>query len=347
MDFCLRLGYSREGAPLTWREASNTHISISGQSGRGKSFFLKKLIQQLPEQGVRCIVFDCSGDFRGEAPWEEDAVHIQEIDVHSVREAARIDPFRRLRLSEHYVEEYEDVAARLTGTIMDAYRFKGSAQPVYLRGAMAEFLRTRTSGAGFGALADWICRDEKRAAKMANTVIRLNDLSRMFPGGRESMEWRLREPGVTVLQFDTVPDRAVQTIVTELLLADLWAEKLQAHTPTCPVVVVLDECQRFRFREESMLMRILREGRKYHISGWFASQWIDDKTAVRALDQAALRAYFYPGDQNVHALARLLSPEPAQRERYVRLVQDLSVGRFLYRDVGGTVLMDCVDTLAQ
>ena len=181
--------------------------------------------------------------------------------------------------------------------------------------------------------------EQGRARKMEATIARLRDLGRFFPGSGHGVDWKLREPGIKVLQFDTILDRAVQTVITEVLLADLWGEKLSSGNDTCPVVVVVDECQRFRFREESVLTRILREGRKYHLSGWFASQWIDDKVALKALDQAALRAYFYPGGRNVCKLAKVLCSTSQHRKALTQLISQLEVGYFLYQDRQGRCLI--------
>ena len=181
--------------------------------------------------------------------------------------------------------------------------------------------------------------EQGRARKMEATTARLRDLGRFFPGSGHGVDWKLREPGIKVLQFDTILDRAVQAVITEVLLADLWGEKLSSGNDTCPVVVVVDECQRFRFREESILTRILREGRKYHLSGWFASQWIDDEDALKALDQAALRVYFYPGDRNVCNLAKTLSSTSQQRKAFMQLISRLEVGYFLYQDGQGKCLI--------
>ena len=67
MSISIRLGRSRRGTELVWDGTPNAHLYASGQSGRGKSFFLKHCIAQLPQQGVRCIVFDYSGDFQQNA----------------------------------------------------------------------------------------------------------------------------------------------------------------------------------------------------------------------------------------------------------------------------------------
>ena len=179
---------------------------------------------------------------------------------------------------------------------------------------------------------------------MEPSLVRLEDLSRLFSGGN-GCDWQFDKPGITILQFDTIPDRASQSLITELLLSDLWADKLQASKDTCPAVVLLDECQRFSFNDSSMLVRILREGRKYHVNGWFASQWIDNKTAVQALEQAALRGYFYPGDRQVHSLAKVLCSDTSKVREYETLIRRLTVGQFLYTDASGHLLIDCVPRL--
>lgn len=342
MDFCLHLGHSPDGVPLYWDKASNNHISITGQSGQGKSYFLGRLIRQLPDQGVRCVIFDCSGDFR--ECISQTISQTDQLRLYSVREQMRIDPFRPMQWNQVYTESPEDVAARLSSMILSAYHFKGNAQPLYLRRALTEYLQC-FSRPTFSGLVSRILEDETMAGKMAPTLFRLEELARLFPGGRGA-EWQLDTPGISILQFDTIPDRAMQCLIVELLLSDLWGEALQPSTchgqPPCPAVVVLDECQRFSFREDSMLTRILREGRKYHISGWFASQWLCDKQAVMALDQAALRPCFYPGGQNVRALCKRLCYDETHRRELEALIHSLGVGRFLYQPPGGGTILCCV-----
>lgn len=342
MDYKLNLGHSLEGVPLCWKNASNGHLALLGQSGRGKSYAVKKYLRQLPEQGVHAYVFDCAGDFR-----EDDAKTFSNgvdlcIDVRDVRQQAKINPFRALQFSASYVEEPADTAARLTTAILDAYQFRGAAQPIYLRNALNDFLKSAAFLPSFDALARFIESDSKRAAKMQASLIRLKDLGRLFPGGGAGCDWKLEQPGITIFQFDTIQDRATQVLVTELLLSDLWAEKLQAQQEVCHTVVLLDECQRFSFSETSMLVRILREGRKYHFNGWFASQWIDNKVANQAMNQAALRAYFFPGDRNVRSLATMLCPDANRIKQYEMLVRSLSVGQFLYTDCNGSTILNCV-----
>ena len=112
-------------------------------------------------------------------------------------------------------------------------------------------------------------------------------------------------------------------------------------------VVVLDECQRFRFTENSIFMRILREGRKYHFSGWFASQWIRERGTAEALDQAALKALFYPGEERINALARRLACGGDSASDYKKLLRNLGVGEFLYIDSKGNPIINCVPRMEE
>ena len=342
MDYKLNLGHSLDGMSLPWGNASNGHIALLGQSGRGKSYAIKHFLSQLPEQGVHAYIFDCSGDFR-ESSMQE-ILKSTRINILDVRQQARVNPFRSLQLTPYYTEEAGDTAARLTEAILDAYRFRGTAQPVHLRRAINLFMQAFPHSTSFANLISFIEADSERAAKMEPSLVRLEDLSRLFSGGN-GCDWQFDKPGITILQFDTIPDRASQSLITELLLSDLWADKLQASKDTCPVVVLLDECQRFSFNDSSMLVRILREGRKYHVNGWFAFQWIDNKTAVQALEQAALRGYFYPGDRQVHSLAKVLCSDTSKVREYETLIRRLTVGQFLYTDASGHLLIDCVPRL--
>lgn len=333
MDFTLYLGASRMGTELTWSGASNSHLYVSGQSGRGKSFFLKHCIIQLPQQGVRCIVFDYAGDLH------QLGVPCDNLDI---RTQTGVDPFRPLLLGQNCREQAYNTAARMAEVVMSVGSIRGSLQQVGLRNVLKDYISKGDSKSGFSGLVTQIQDDPELARAMAPTLLRLQDLDNLLPPASQNFSWRLEQPGITVLHFDTLPNLSAQTMLTQFLLFDLWSEKLSQGEDSCPVVVVLDECQRFRFTENSIFTRILREGRKYHFSGWFASQWISNKGTVEALSQAALQAYFYPGNDRVNALAKQLARGTRPAADYRTLLCGLRVGEFLYTDSRGTPIINCV-----
>lgn len=87
-----------------------------------------------------------------------------------------------------------------------------------------------------------------------------------------------------------------------------------------------------------MAVRILREGRKFRIGGWFATQWLDNKTAIAALGQAAFRANFRPEDVNIPALAKQLAQTSGTPVQWQKLLRALKPGQFLYSRRDGRVI---------
>lgn len=333
MDFVLSLGTSRMGTPLTWAAASNSHLYVSGQSGQGKSCFLKHCIAQLPRQGVRCIVFDYGGD-----------LHPYDIpcDTMDARTQVGVNPFRPLLWGENCRERPYDTAARVAEVVMSVGSIRGSLQQAGLRNALKDYIDRGPTLSSFSGLVTQIQNDPDLTRSMTPTLLRLQDLANLLPSVSQDFSWGLEHPGITILSFNTLPNISAQAILTQFLLFDLWSEKLSQGKDSCPVVVVLDECQRFHFTENSIFNRILREGRKYHFSGWFASQWINDKETVEALNQAALQAYFYPGNDRVDIFAKHLAHGTYLATNYRTLLRSLGVGEFLYIDSQGRPVVNCV-----
>lgn len=341
MDFSIHLGHSRMGTPLIWHQNSNAHLYVSGQSGRGKSYFLKHCIAQLPQQGVHCIVFDRAGDLN---PFSEKRSAGTEPPFQSlnIRTQVGINPFRTLCLPNGQPERHYDTAARVAETIVSAASVRSDLQKIYLQNVLMECLEQCGAHFGFSDLIQQIQDRQSLARTMAPILLRLQELDSLLPHDSPAFHWDLARPGITVLQFDSIPHLSAQIMVTQFLLFDLWSEKLSLGQGSCPVVVVLDECQHFRFTENSIFNRILREGRKYGVSGWFASQWIDHEQTVKALNQADLQAYFYPGHHQVNTLARRLAHGTQQVNDYKQLIYGLEIGEFLYMDSHGTPVVNCV-----
>src|SRR5699024_4914695 len=117
----------------------------------------------------------------------------------------------------------------------------------------------------------------------------------------------LTNPGLSVLSFDQILNIRIRSLLVELLLGAVWAQRISRSNWPHPLILLLDEGQNLNWAQDSMAVRILREGRKYGLVGWFSSQYITRKTAAAALGQAALQAYFRPDDANIPHLARSFS----------------------------------------
>ena len=92
-----------------------------------------------------------------------------------------------------------------------------------------------------------------------------------------------------------------------MILAQVWNEQICPCMASKPVIFILDEAHGLHLGSQNMSTRILREGRKFGVSGWFITQWADDAKMLSTLSQAALRIFFRPGAEDVGALAKVLA----------------------------------------
>lgn len=339
-NIVLNIGSSSTGERLTWGAAANGHAFISGCSGTGKSYSLKKLIRQLPDLGVRCIVLDASNDWAGLAtpPVLTGAVAAA-IDVVDVKDSSfSINPLHPLRLSDDFIEDWNDVSFRLADTMQVAYTLP-RVQSVYLMNTIYEYAHSKKEAKTIPRFLHWAetVLEKDRRKRIEISLARLDHLSRTIHCSESSYQWNLGSPGITVLDFSRVTAEGQQALLVELILGELWSQRLAiGNGQHVPIVVVVDECQKFKFRSNSFLTKILREGRKYHFSGWFGSQWISDPNTLSALEQAAFRAYFRPEAGNLHKLAKTLAAGDKKKEiRYEKTLAKLGIGQFLYHTPSG------------
>ena len=68
---------------------------------------------------------------------------------------------------------------------------------------------------------------------------------------------------------------------------------------------------------------------------------------MEALSQAALQAYFYPGDNRVNALAKRLAHGTRPAADYRTLLRGLRVGEFLYIDSQGSPVINRVPSMEE
>ena len=110
-------------------------------------------------------------------------------------------------------------------------------------------------------------------------------------------------------------DRTLQTILTEITLWDAWYSLVKFGKKDTPFVVVLDEAQNLSFQDSSPAVKILREGRKYGWSAWFATQFLKgalDSGEISNLQQAAERIYFKPSGEEMSYVASQIADDKSE-----------------------------------
>ena len=129
---------------------------------------------------------------------------------------------------------------------------------------------------------------EELSAMKADTVVSkikpFIDLDPFVQG--ETFDWThirdTEESVVYIFQFDGFP-RDVQVLLTEILLWDIWNFCVKTGSEDKPLVLVMDEAQNLSHKEKSPSAKILTEGRKFGISGWYATQFISNTDRVQLI----------------------------------------------------------------
>lgn len=106
------------------------------------------------------------------------------------------------------------------------------------------------------------------------------------------------------------------------------------------MVIVLDECQRLALHQSSIIQRILLEGRKHEIAGWFSTQRLPINGQMdNIFEESALLVAFRPGPKDLKKIAKSLSYGNQKQETLLadRLAK-LKVGQFMCQMSGKLLL---------
>lgn len=328
MNISLTLGHRLSGTDMLWSHAVNPHIAVYGQSGTGKSFFLRQLLIQAAQQGALCLVFDYSGDFRNYIP--PDGIPFCRIDVSGPDFS--LNPLVSMSSGD------DDLCVQQLLCALHSIFRMGARASLKLRQVTQRYLASEAGFPTLNGLLQYVQKQEVSTSGLLAALEPMELLSTMVHCGNQPIGLDLNSPGLVVLDFARIFDRQVRNLFVELILQAVWAHRIHS-VGGCPIVLLLDECQNLSWGVNSMAVRILREGRKYDLAGWFATQWINDKATSSTLGQAALQAHFRPDEQNVRRLAKILCPHDAKElDAYQRLIRSLSQGQFLMKTDPGPVL---------
>lgn len=326
MGIELTLGTTLSDAPIFWSDADNPHISVTGQSGSGKSYFLKGILEQAARTGAHCIIFDYTSDFREYAPSEN--IPYRYIDTGS--------PEFSLNPLAGSID-HEIIAQRLLSAVHAAFRL-GSKGSLTLRQATLTCLKT-FENPNLRLLAVFM-DEQKKTPGLSAALEPVELLSSILHCENEFLSLDLDAPGLTTLGFEKFEDVRLRSTLIELILSAIWSTWTSQSQHTHPLILLLDESQNLNWTPSGMPIRILREGRKHQLAGWFATQWISKPEAEAALGQAALQAHFRPHDSHILSLAKQLGQgNREQVAQWQKVICSLRRGQFLMQRPDGKALI--------
>lgn len=339
-DIRVLLGKDRGNHDIYWefgnKGLGNRHILITGSSGQGKTYMIQAMLLELARQNISSIIFDYTDGFLPNKLEKEfvEAVKEKMTQRVAVIHKIPINPFKKRMIEIEpfgsIQENSGNVAGRLADILAHVYSF-GEQQQAAIYTACRDGIDKFADSMDFKKLRKML---ENNNSPQAKSV--LSKMAQFFDNNlfvaEEDFDWETitnDEGRVTVIQL-TALDRQMQTVITEIMLWDAWYSITKFGDKSRPFVVVLDEAQNLSFKEASPAEKILREGRKYGWSAWFATQFLKgalDSGEISNLQQAAERLYFKPSGEEATYVAKQISSDKSEDEMWNNTVKNLQKGQ--------------------
>lgn len=331
---------AHNGEKIYWefgnKSLNNRHLLINGNSGCGKTYCIQGLLMSAARQGVSSVVFDYTGGFTNS---KLDPIFRQELSDRIEQRIVKtvkipINPFKKgdIQIDEDIFvpEEDIDIASKIAEIMTSVYDF-GDQQKSSIYSATLNGLRKYGDSMNFQKLALEL---ESLGTNYSKTV-----LSKIQPfidmntfTVDENFGWekiRDSEKGIVYVMQLAGYGRDVQVLLTELMLWDIWSFCTKTGDETKPFVIVMDEAQNLDHGEKSPSAKILTEGRKFGISGWYATQFMKPQLSddeIQRLQQAGQKLYFRPPDDGLDTVAKNLSTTSQDKKDWTDRLKKLEKG---------------------
>lgn len=330
----------KNGEKIYWefgnKSLNNRHLLINGNSGCGKTYCIQGLLMSAARQGISSVVFDYTGGFTNS---KLDPVFKQELADRIEQRVVKavkipINPFKKgdIQIDEDIFvpEEDFDVASKIAEIMTSVYKF-GDQQKSAVYSAVLNGLRTYGDNMSFQKLASEL---ELLDSNYSKTVLsKIQPFIDMNPfAADDSFGWdtiRDSEKGVVYVMQLAGYGRDVQVLLTELMLWDIWSFCTKTGDETKPFILVMDEAQNLDHGEKSPSAKILTEGRKFGISGWYATQFMKPQLSddeIQRLQQSGQKLYFCPPDDGVDTVAKNLDTTPQGKKDWAARLKKLRKG---------------------
>lgn len=326
----------KNGEKIYWefgnKNLNNRHLLINGNSGCGKTYCIQGLLMSAARQGISSVVFDYTGGFTldklDKTFVECMGDNIQQRVVYV--EGISVNPFKRGSINaagKFFKEKDTSIAQRIAEIFKNVYSF-GDQQASLVYQAVMTCLKNFDENMTLRQMDEEL--DNLKASTVRSKILPLID-SDLFVQG-EDFEWsNLRDSDegiIYVVQFDGFT-RDIQMLLTEILLWDIWNFCVMTGDETKPFILVMDEAQNLDHGEKSPSAKILTEGRKFGISGWYATQFMKPQLSddeIQRLQQSGQKLYFCPPDDGVDTVAKNLDTTPQGKKDWAARLKKLRKG---------------------
>ena len=258
---------------------NNPHISISGETGSGKTQATKALLHDLMPQGLPALILDFKDDYSKNEYATAEGFTVHDANFGSLPfnpmvppidpESGRANPMGHVHELANMLQRIYKLGDQQAFTLREAmketYNIAGVGERPFTPAADQEYLP-------FEAIRDVLIRDE--STSLLGRLSPIFDLG-LFSRGEEttSLDDLLSTP--TVVRLSQLPGDQVKNAVAEFFLMALYSFLIRREHPhRLERILVLDEA--WRLVQSPFLEPLMREGRAFGLGVILATQFPKD-----------------------------------------------------------------------
>lgn len=310
--------------PMEGQMMTNYHMLVTGESGYGKTFFLKYLAWQLCLMGYTVIIIDASSSY---LPDDNEELFRQASVTNVYEDGLEIDFLLQNQLNARTKEKLVDATRRVADLLALVFELRGGKQKAILYSALKELMEKECDNdidMKLKGLREILGADESESGMaIALKLASFLDLE-LFRAPDE--KWNVYDESLKIFNLQYFDD-GTKKMLTDVILWDIWNQAVQSGNPDNKVIVILDEAQNLNHSSSSPIAKMLTEGRKFGIGLWISTQFLHKRfkdDAISRLKQAATRICFRPDDSEAKSIAKEIDNE--KRKEWVEVLKRLGRG---------------------
>lgn len=284
------------GKDISYGSKSNDHIFITGQSGKGKTFYATNLLPSLAMLGSRMCVLDVSGSFTR----DEVLRALPQDVVDGFFEFIEVDVNKhKLPINPLYIGDCIGLPAKKRRVVSFIKAIAGKldkAETKIVTGLISEILK-KNDGI-ITVNTDMLLGALKRGGPIGYKVSglissALDDIERI---GYDAEDWSTffkKSKKIPVISLVNESGDNVHSML-DVLISSVF--EWQKENNTAPLTIVVDEIKDQNFAEGSPLHTILTQGRKFNtkLIGMTQQYISQGNHSVNVIKEAGIKVFFRP-----------------------------------------------------
>lgn len=311
-----------DGNKVKLSEKPNSHFMILGQSGMGKTFLLCRKIEEEIRLGKSILIMDFSGSYTEK--------ELRKNRLQCMKFVTILNPLKD-EITINLLKT--GIGDNLTNSLFKVLAKQGYFQKKLLCEAVNKMLKieNKFSIPSLIKMLEQLYY-EKEDEEQKNVSRLLSKLD-IYSGIKNihikscAVDYT-KEPEIYILQISDYGE-IQRKFCVDFFAESIWQNIRQGGTMFD--VIIVDEFQNMNLKPGSALSAMLREGRKYGISVWLASQFLGnyDVESVDTLLQVGHKIFFRPTEKDEQNIADFINPN--KNKEWKKILRELEIGEAILK----------------